>query len=94
MKNQNQIKKQSRVSREAQTAFDARDRLEDAACSSAALLEALAALLEFTENSDHPQLSGSAVEGLKLLAFQEGANLHDRFENYTQLLVKGRMIAA
>lgn len=98
MKNQDQIGDQNRASRrigrEADAAFTARDGLEDAIFRSAALLEGLTALLELSDESEHPKLSGSAVEGLRFIAMQEGANLRARFENYTQLLVKGRMIAA
>jgi hypothetical protein len=82
------------VQLEATTVFNAQTYLEDAADRSAALLEALAALLELTDSSEQSKLSDSAVEGLQLLAMQEGANLRDRFENYTQLLLKGRMLPA
>lgn len=70
------------------------DALEDATFRSAALLEALAALLEFSENSHHPRLSDSAAQGLQLLAFQEGMNLRDRLADYARLTKRQRGLVA
>jgi hypothetical protein len=92
MKNQDQIR--IGINKEFYEAQAARDTLEDATFRSAALLEALAALLELTEKSDHPKLSESAVEGLQFVAAKEGANLRERLEHYTGLIRRGKAVAA
>jgi hypothetical protein len=76
-------------------AVAARDALDNATFRSAALLEALATLLEFSEKADHPQLSDSTVEGLRFIAFKESVNLRGSFDNYSkQLGAKGGAITA
>jgi hypothetical protein len=70
--------------------MEAQDRLEDAVLRSTALLEGFAAIIELSDGKSDPRLSCKAVEGLQLLAMQEGANLRDRF---AELCVKGRVAA-
>jgi hypothetical protein len=74
--------------------MDARDGLENAVLRSNAMLEALAALLEVSEKSEHPRLTAPAVEGLQFIAMEEGINLRERFENYTEMLLKKSCLAA
>ena len=88
MKKPNQIraKDNSSNSERRDELLAARDALENATLCTSALLEAFGVLIELSEKSEQPRLSGSAVEGLQYIALEEGANLRERFENYAELL--------
>jgi proteasome lid subunit RPN8/RPN11 len=60
--------------------LETQDKMEDAVHTSAALLEALGELLSKGLTEDCLSLQAQSVEGLHMLAVQQGANLRKRFE--------------
>ncbi|MBA3960857.1 MAG: hypothetical protein H0X40_03015 [Chthoniobacterales bacterium] len=61
------------------TARDAREQLENAIMTSAALLEALAELMMKGLTGDCLTLSAETIRGLHLLAEEQGQHLRGRF---------------
>lgn len=87
MKNQSQVQNQdSDIIRIGRARFDSQTRLDTAIFRTSAMLEGLAALLEYSDKSEQPQLSDSATDGLKLIARELGERLGECFDDYSRLV--------
>ena len=87
MKNQTQTERKNTVNVHvcpSASPLRAQDDLENAIDRSAAILETLAVVVKTTDNSEHPLLSDSAVEGLQCIARELATDLRECFITFTK----------
>jgi hypothetical protein len=108
MKKPNQVGKSNKTAREPgqeqprhrissrikEEFLEGQDNLENAIWRAGSFLEALAALVKVSDNSEHPLLSESAVDGLQMIAMEYNNGLRESFDQYTEKLRTSNAVSA